>query len=232
MIEQKKGKGEMKKSTFGLIAVGLVVFLSSGVLALPSHMEYDVAGTTNFLLSPVVWNGTVTAGEPLLLGGYWTVTISDGGWPPASNKPARWAYIDATYYTPNYNPYTYSWTATFDENTTAFPVFWSSGRAGVGEMTGTATLQTTISEFDFDGMIDPDERAFIVFSGTLIVVKNGTGVFAGYCGLGSFSGWMTNPDPVNWADDQFTLSTILDVEDCSLPVREVNWGIVKNMYSE
>jgi hypothetical protein len=195
-------------------------------------MEYDVSGTTNFLVSPVFFNGSVTAGEPLLLGGYWTLTINDLGWPPDTDKPARWTYINDTYYVPGFNPYTFTWTATFDELTTAGQVIWTSGNGGVGEMNGTATLQTTIQDFDFDGVIDPDERGFVIFSGTLIVVKNGTGVFAGYCGLGSFSGSMSNPDPWNWADDNFTLQTQLDVEDCSLPVRSVSWGIVKNLYTD
>lgn len=225
----------MKKFTYGWIAVLCCVFLcvlsvNSPAVAQISHMEYDVTGTTNFLESPVFFSGTVTAGEPLLLGGYWTLTIDDSDWPPDTDKPVRWAYIDATYYADNFNSYTGSWTATFDEFSTASAPHWTSGKGGVGEMTGTALLQTTIMDFDFDQVIDPDERAYVTFSGTLIVVKNGTGVFAGYCGLGSYSGWMFNADPINWVDDDFTLSTILDVEDCSTPAKEVTWGNVKSLY--
>ncbi|MCK5407390.1 MAG: hypothetical protein KAJ37_08050, partial [Candidatus Krumholzibacteria bacterium] len=77
---------------------------------------------------------------------------------------------------------------------------------------------------------DPDERAFVIFSGTLIVVKNGDGLFAGYCGLGSYSGSSSNPDPVNFADDTFDGTTILDVEDCGVPVQAVSWGHVKSLY--
>ena len=69
-----------------------------------------------------------------------------------------------------------------------------------------------------------------MFSGTLIVVKNGEGIFAGFCGLGSYSGSLSNPDPLNFADDIFSGTTILDVEDCAVPVQEVTWGHVKSEY--
>lgn len=194
-------------------------------------MQYDASGSGNFLSSPVQYAGTVTAGEPLLLGGYWTLWIDDSAWPPDSDPAARWGHINATYYAPNYDMFGGFWTATFDENSTPSAPQWTSGKAGIGEMTGTATLQTTIQDFNFNGTIEPDERGFMICSGTLIVVKNGSGVFAGYCGLGSFSGAIQNYDPWNYADDLFDLTTILDVEDCSVPVEEVTWGAVKTIYS-
>jgi hypothetical protein len=194
-------------------------------------MEFDMSGSLNFMVSPTVFDGTIDAGEPLLVGGYWWLQIDDTGWPADTDKAARWSYIAANYYTPNYDPMFGSWTATFDENTTNSAPAWSVGKAGVGSMTGTATLQTTITDFNFDGVIDPDERAFVIFSGTLIVVKNGDGLFAGYCGLGSYSGSATNTDPSSYADDAFAGSTILDVEECSVPVEEVTWGQIKSMYN-
>jgi hypothetical protein len=222
----------MKRTVLGYIILGCVLLCGafSANAQVPSHMEFDVAGTSNFMVSPVVFDGTVTAGEPLLVGGYWTMQIDDTGWPSDADKQARWDYIAANYYTPNYDPMSGNWTATFDENTTATAPWWATGRSGIGNMTGTATLQLTILDFNFDGVIDPDERAFVVFSGTLIVVKNGEGVFAGFCGLGSYSGSASNPDPLNWADENFSGSTILDVEDCAVPVEEVSWGHIKSLY--
>jgi hypothetical protein len=197
--------------------------------AVPNHMEFSVAGTTNFMESPVLFDGSVTSLDMLLEGGYWWLSIDDTGWPADTDQQARWDYIAANYYYPNYDPYSYYWTATFDGSTTASPPQWATG-TGDGEMTGTAVLQMTIHDFDFDGVIDADERAFNVFSGTLIVVKNGEGIFAGLCGLGSYSGILDNPDPGNFADDNFSGSTILDVEDCSVPVAEVTWGHIKAQY--
>jgi len=220
----------MKKTVMGLFAFSFVIMIGaiSANAAIPSHMEFDVTGTSNFMVSPVVFDGTVTAGEPLLLGGYWTLSVDDTGWPADTDKQARWDYIAATYYYPNYDP-SGNWTATFDGNTTASPPNWATG-SGAGSMTGTATLQLTILDFDFDQVIDPDERAFNVFSGTLIVVKNGEGVFAGSCGLGSYSGSLSNSDPMNFVDDDFSGTTVLDVEDCSVPVEEVTWGHIKANY--
>jgi hypothetical protein len=220
----------MKKTVMGLFAFSFVIMIGaiSANAAIPSHMEFDVTGTGNFMVSPVVFDGTVTAGEPLLLGGYWTLSVDDTGWPSDTDKQVRWNYIAATYYSPNYDP-SGNWTATFDGNTTASPPSWATG-SGAGSMTGTATLQMTILDFDLDQVIDPDERAFNVFSGTLIVVKNGEGVFAGSCGLGSYSGSLSNSDPMNFVDDDFSGTTILDVEDCSVPVEEVTWGHIKANY--
>jgi hypothetical protein len=191
-------------------------------------MEFDMSGLTNFLVSPVIFNGSIDAGEPLLVGGFWTLQIDDTGWPADTDKAARRSYIEATYFIPNYD--FGFWTATFDENTTNSAPFWSAGKAGVGSMTGTATTQITIEDLNFNGVIDPDERAFSIFSGTLIVVKNGDGLFAGFCGIGSYSGALVNPDPANYADEIYSGSTILDVEECSVPVEEVTWGQVKSMY--
>jgi hypothetical protein len=221
----------MKKTVIGFLACSFVLLLCPlyAGAAVPNHMVFDVSGTTNFMASPVQFSGAVTAGEALLVGGYWLLNVDDAGWPADTDQQARWDYISATYYEPHYDPFSFSWTATFDGNTTASPPTWAAG-SGVGEMTGTATLQMTITDFDFDGVIDPDERAFNVFSGTLIVVKNGEGVFSGYCGLGSYSGYLSNSDPENFVDDDFSGTTVLDVEDCSLPVDEVTWGHIKSEY--
>jgi len=221
----------MKKTVIRFLACSFVLVIGAitAIAAIPSHMVFDVTGTTNFMTSPVFFDGTVTAGEPLLVGGYWTLTIDDTGWPADTDPQARWDYIAATYYDPNYDPSSFSWTATFDGTTTASPPNWGAGSAA-GTLSGTATLQMTITDFDFDGVIDPDERAFNVYSGTLIVVKNGEGVFAGHCGLGSHSGYLDNSDPMNFVDDDFAGTTVLDVEDCSVPVEEVTWGHIKSKY--
>ncbi|NIM19825.1 MAG: hypothetical protein GTO51_06230 [Candidatus Latescibacteria bacterium] len=215
-----------------VIFVGLLIIGSSSAFAqTPTHVEYDFSGTGNFLVSPVVYSGTVDAGEPLLIGGYWDILVDDTGWPPDADKAVRWDYINTTYYAPNYDPFGGTWTAIFDGSTTASQPVWHTGHT-MGELSGTATLQITLVDFDFDAIIDPDERAFSVFSGTLIVIKNGTGIWADYCGLGSFSGSSSNADPWSWADDDVSGHTILDIEDCSVPTEQVTWGQVKQLYQK
>jgi hypothetical protein len=223
----------MRKTVIGTIAFGCVLIFGAFTTnaQVPSHLDFIVDGTLNFMTSPVLFDGTVTSGEPLLNTGYWTIEIDDTGWPDDSNQQVRWDYIAATYYGPNYDPMIGTWTALFDSSTTNSSPWWETGRAGVGNLTGTATLQMTIQDYNFDGVIDPDERAFVIFSGTLIVVKNGEGLFAGFCGLGSYSGTSISPGPpYTFADETFNGRTILDVEDCSVPVEEVSWGFVKSQY--
>jgi len=102
----------------------------------------------------------------------------------------------------------------------------------VGDLLGTTEVQFTIQDFDFDSLIDPDERMLMVVSGTIIVVKNGTGIWAGYCGLGSFSGYTENADPWNWAEDHIVGGTVLDIEDCAVATQDVTWGQIKSAYSD
>jgi len=222
----------MRKTAFYLgTIVALAIVPALAWAQPPTHIEFDFTGTGNLMVSPVVYSGSIVAGEPLLVGGTWDLNIDDTGWPPDSDKLARWNYINATYFAPNYDPNFGMWVATFDQNTTASPLTWHASN-GLNMLHGTAVLQVTLFDMDMDQMIDPDERAMSVFSGTLIVVKNGGGVWAGYCGLGSFSGNSTNPDPVNWADDDVSGHTILDVQDCSVPTETASWGQVKKIYGE
>jgi hypothetical protein len=219
-----------------LSMIWVVIFGSLALVApiaiaqTPTHIEYDFSGTGNFLVSPVHYSGSIYAGEPLLVVGTWNLWVDDTGWPPDTDKLVRWQHIDATYFAPNYDPVLLTWTGLFDENTTASSPTWDCSHT-LGGMSGTATLQVTISDFNMDAVIDPDERAFSIFSGTLIVVKDGTGIWAGYCGLGSFSGYSTNPDPINWADDYVEGHTILDIEDCGIPTDEISWGQAKQLYN-
>lgn len=221
----------MKLSAWVIVSVVLIVGVPVAA-QVPSHIEYDFSGTGNLMVSPVSYGGSVDAGEPLLVGGTWGFTIDDTGWPGDGDKALRWSYIDGTYFAPNYNSFTGSWTGIFNSETTASAPQWRAGRPDVGDLLGTTEVQFTIQDFDFDALIDPDERTFMVVSGTIIVVKNGSGIWAGYCGLGSFSGWTENQDPENWADDAIMGGTVLDIDDCSIPAETVTWGHVKSAYSD
>ncbi len=213
-----------------LITLAVVFLLAPGSFAqIPTHIVYDWSGTGNFLVSPVVYSGSIDSGEPKLVGGSWDLLVDDTGWPPDTDKLVRWNYINSTYFDPFYDPMQGSWTGTFDNTSTASDLLWHAS-SGWGGIHGTAVLQITILDFNFDQIIDPDERAFSVFSGTLVVVKDGSGIWAGYCGLGSFSGSSSNADPVNWADDFVSGSTILDVDICDVPTNNVTWGQVKELY--
>lgn len=214
------------------VLCGILALSAPAYSQVPSHIEYNFSGAGNLMVSPVVYAGPIDGGEPLLVGGTWEIAIDDTGWPADTDKAARWAYVDATYFTPNFNQYVYSWTGIFNSTTTASVPTWRAGRDDVGDLVGTAAVQLTIQDFDFDAVIDPDERMSMLLSGTIIVIKNGTGIWAGWCGLGSYSGYTENMDPWNFADDAVYGSSVLDIEDCSLPSEEVTWGHIKTRYSD
>ncbi|UCH85498.1 MAG: hypothetical protein JSW50_07365 [Candidatus Latescibacterota bacterium] len=213
-----------------LVFVCILVLSTPAFAQVPAHIEYSFSGTGNLMTSPVIYSGTVDSGEPLLVGGDWFISIDDTGWPSDSDKNTRWSYVDAAFFTPNFNPYVFSWTGVFNSSTTASIPQWSAGNDGVGDLVGTAEVQLTIQDFNFDMVIQPDERMLMLLSGTIIVVKNGTGIWAGYCGLGSYSGSTENADPWNFTDDSVTGDAVLDIEDCSLPTETVTWGKVKATY--
>jgi hypothetical protein len=213
---------------FLIVCVGAFVSVSA-YAQVPTHIEFNFSGTGNMMVSPVVYSGSIDSGEPLLVGGTWDLTINDSSWPSDTDKLVRWNYIDANYFSPNYDPLLTQWLGIFDTASTGSNLMWNAD-ATAGGLHGTAVLQITIIDWDFDEVIDADERAFGVFSGTLVVVKDGSGIWAGYCGLGSFSGSSSNADPANWADDAVEGYTILDVEDCSVPTDNVTWGQVKQLY--
>ena len=134
-----------------LIVLSAVVILSTPAFAqVPSHIEYDFSGTGNLMVSPVVYAGSIDSGEPLLVGGTWEIAIDDAGWPDDTDQAIRWAYLDATYFTPNFNQYVYSWTGFFNASTTATVPTWRAGRGDVGDLVGTAEVQLTIQDFNFD----------------------------------------------------------------------------------
>jgi len=230
MSTNRKGR-IMKFATFVMLSAVLMISLPA-YAQVPSHIEYDFSGTGNLMVSPVLYTGSIDAGEAQLVGGTWSIGIDDTGWPGDSDKNVRWNYVDATYFAPNYGPAD-TWTAVFSAATTASVPQWHAGRSDTGDLVGTAEIQMTIQDLNHDQVIDPDERGLIVLSGTIIVIKDGTGIWAGYCGLGSYSGFMQNFDPVNFADDNVMAgSAVLDIEECSVPNESVTWGHVKATYSE
>jgi hypothetical protein len=216
---------------FAVVVCFLLCSVLPAAAQVPTHIEYDFAGTGGLLSSPINYTGSITAGEPLLIGGTWDLGIDDTGWPSDADKAARWSYVNSTYFAPNYSPISLSWTAIFNQSTTASSPTWTAGNTGVGDLMGTAVVQMSISDFDGDVFIDPDERGFMLLSGTLIVVKFGTGIWAGYCGLGSYSGFTFSSDPVNYVDHDISGSTILDIEDCTVANEKVTWGSVKQKYT-
>jgi hypothetical protein len=222
----------MKKWLASILFLIPALILSTGIAMAQApdlDIEFDFDGFGNMILdSPPVYSGDITAGDPLVAGGTWWIQIDDTGWPGTGDPAARWDYIFTNYFP--YDPYSFSWTASFDGNTLATKPIWEIVTLNGSTMGGTLVVQVTISDWDMDGVLDVEERTFGVFSGTLMVMKYGTGDFDVYCGSGAYNGSYQNADPINWADDYVEGHCILNLIDCRVGTEEVSWGAIKSIY--
>ncbi|MCX5752531.1 MAG: hypothetical protein NTW97_02660, partial [Candidatus Krumholzibacteria bacterium] len=161
-------------------------------------------------------------------GANWWIRIDDSTWPPPSNPQARWDYLFNNFAT--YNPETFSWTIVFDEQSCANKPAWEINNTPNGMMSGTLIVVVQFTDWNANGILDIDERMSADYSGDVIVMNKGTGLFAGYCGDGYFNGSLNNPDPANWADDYVQGMCSLTLQDCRIGTRETSWTAIKSMY--
>lgn len=218
----------------------LFLFLTVALMLLPCAayaqfpdtllLEFDFEGLGNLVLdSPPVYMNDIIAGSPQVVGGTWWWQIDDSAWPPPSDPNGRWDYIFNNYfvYTPGPGA---NWTAVFDGNTLPAKPIWELSHPVNGTMGGTLVWTVTILDWNANGTLELDERTFGTFSGTILVMKYGTGNFAKYCGSGAFNGAYTNADPLNYADDFLEGHTILDLINCMIGTEEASWSALKQMY--
>jgi hypothetical protein len=223
----------MKGNTVAILFLAMVAWVlpcAAGAQLPPSlELGFDFEGMGNSMLnSPVIYSGDIYNGDPLVVGGSWWIRLDDSTWPPESNPQARWDYVFNTYF--HYDEGTFSWTAVFNEMTLPTKPTWEINHPTNGKMGGTLVVAMQYSDWDMDGVLDVEERMFALYSGTLIVMKYGTGVFAGYCGEGSYNGALNNDDPVNWADDFVEGHCTLLLEDCAIGTRALSWSGIKDIF--
>lgn len=190
-------------------------------------IQFDFEGFGNMVMdSPPLYSGDIVDGDPLVNGGTWWMEIDDQGWPSPDDPDARWNYIFDTFF--DYDGY--GWTAVFDGNSLPEKPTWGLTSTNGSTMGGTLVISFTFSDWDMDGVLDIEERMSGMFSGTLMIMKYGTGDFAKYCGDGSYNGVLQNSDPANYADDYVSGNCDLDLINCQISNREVSWGSIKGMY--
>jgi len=211
----------------------MMVFVYGSVSAdaLPDSLqvEFDFEGTGNAVMSsPPVYSGDIVNGDPLLVGGTWWIQMDDSEWPSPDDPDTRWNYIFNNYFV--YDAYSFSWTAIFDGNSLPTKPTWGIEHPQNGTMGGTLVIVMTYYDWDMDGVLDIEERTSGLFSGTLIVMKYGTGLFAGYCGDGSYNGSLSNSDPANYVDDYVEGHALLNLINCAIGVQPVSWSYLKSMY--
>jgi hypothetical protein len=167
--------------------------------------------------------------------GWFRIEIDDTGWPPDSDKTARWNYIISTYFSYDATPGGEHWDGYFPMDGTQFPVVTWYLKNDPDQLGGIIRyLIITIYDGDHDGVIDQDELATQAVAGNLHChISQSLGAYTGYCGLGPMNGTLANFDPE--LPDILTISygslTIRDF-GCVVPVDERTWGSVKTIYSE
>jgi hypothetical protein len=220
--------------TFLFLAITLLL-PSAAAAQFPDSLilEFDFEGFGNLILdSPPVYSNDIVAGDPQVIGGTWWWRLDDSEWPPAppaGDATARWNYIFNNYfvYTPGAGA---NWTAYFDGNSLPTKPVWELSHPVNGTMGGTLVWSVTILDWNGNGVLELDERTFGTFSGTIMVMKYGTGNFSKYCGSGAFNGAYFNNDPANYADDFVEGHCILDLINCQVGTEETTWSALKQIY--
>jgi hypothetical protein len=208
------------------LVIALALMLVSGVAGAYNEYEFTCFGHGNMAVeSPVVYHGQITVGA--LAPGFWTITIPDAGWPSIANPAARWAYIWNHYYAPNYSFADQVWTATFDDCT------FDLVHTAQGTLRGAGDITFQIMD-DGNQLVDPWECADGV-SGAIIIINEGTGLYAELCGNGSYSGFYARscdlvPGQPDYMYDDVNFIMILWLEECGMATDASTWGAVKALF--
>lgn len=220
-------KGNMIIALF--LLVGGMILPVCASAQLPEELQFDFDGMGNAMINSLpVYAGVIYAGDPLVLGADWWIRIDDSTWPAPSNPQARWDYLFNNFAT--YDAQTFSWMIVFDERSCAKKPVWQITHETNGLMSGTLVVVVTYTDWDRNGILDIEERMLAMYSGNLIVMNNGTGIFAPYCGYGSFNGAFNNPDPANWADDYVEGGCNLYLRTCPVGTHQSSWTAIKSMF--
>jgi hypothetical protein len=208
-----------------LVLVFAACLLVAGVASADITVDFFGIGTGNMVadIGAVVYSGQIVAGD--LAPGIWSISLDDTGWPV--DPGPRWDYIWNTFYV--YEPGTPDvWTAVFDTPLLATRPLLYIEQTGVGSMSGVADMRFQVTDWDGDGVLDPDECAGDGLTGTVIIIEDGTGDFASLCGDGTYQGGYTR-DCTTWHDDvQFQMS--IDLYECGMATEPASWGAIKALY--
>ncbi len=217
------------KYIFLVTILAIIPCYASAQLPDTLDIQFQFEGFGNMITdSPPYYSGDVVDGDPLVDGGTWWTQIDDTGWPGTGDPDTRWNYIFDNFFV--YDSYSYNWTAVFDGNSLAEKPTWGLTSQNGSTMGGTLVITFTFSDWDMDGILDIEERTSGMFSGTMMVMKYGTGDFAKYCGDGSYNGTLQNSDPANYVDDYVSGNCDLGLINCEISVDDLSWGSIKEMY--
>jgi hypothetical protein len=204
-------------------AIVAAALLLAGAATAQVHFEFHCTGAGNMVTdSPPVYGGGIDGGD--LAPGTWQMeVVEDGSWPGTGDPAGRWAYIWANYYV--YDPGPQIWTGIFD-------CLLDLEKTGEGTMTGVNDLVFQIIDMDGDGVLDPEE-CMDGMSGAVIIIHDGTGIYAPYCGDGTYEGfYFRDCDEVSptYMLDNVDFNMQLDLEDCAMANKASTWGAVKALF--
>lgn len=199
--------------------------LVAGAASADITVNFFCQGTGNMVadVGAVVYSGQIIGGD--LAPGVWSIGIDDTGWP--TDAGPRWDYLWNTFYIYEVGAPSV-WTATFDAPLLATrPVLYIE-HTGVGSMAGVADMRFQVTDWDGDGVLDPDECAGDGLSGIVIIIEDGTGDYAALCGDGTYQGGYTRDCALFDDDVQFQMS--IDLYECGMATEPASWGAIKALY--
>ena len=213
----------------------LTIVLALAVAAFATTASADFiwftgVGTGDFMDSPPTFVGNMELPGDIE-DGQWTITIPDDGWP--TDPVEREAYIWTTFYADNYEPGTPgSWKGYFDGTTNgSMNDLEIIDNTNVGTMTGITTLEIQVQDLNSNGLLDGEEFCEGSDTGIVIIIRDGSGCYDGWCGDGNFNGTFVKEDCANSSVETWNFGMYLWIEDCATPVETTTWGSIKAMYN-
>lgn len=210
----------------------LTIVLALALVAMASVASADFiwftgVGYGDFMDSPPTFSGGMAAPGDIL-DGSWTITVPDAGWP--TEPVARESYIWNTFYAGNYEPGTPGfWKGYFDSSTNGeMNTLAIIDNTHVGTMSGITTLEIQVQDLNSNGVLDAGEFCSGSETGIVIIIRDGTGVYDGWCGNGNFNGSYTKNCPDSY--ETWNFGMYLWISDCSTPVETTTWGSIKALY--
>jgi hypothetical protein len=208
-----------------VMAVALVALAS---VASADFIWFTGVGTGDFMDSPPTFIGNMESPGDIV-DGSWTIIVPDDGWP--TEPVAREAYIWNTFYAGNYEPGTPGfWKGYFDSSTNGVqnPLAIVDNTNG-GTMSGVTTLEIQVQDLNSNGVLDEGEFCSGSHTGIIIIIRDGTGVYDGWCGNGNFYGSYEKDCP--GTTETWNFGMYLWIADCSTPVEDTTWGSIKALYN-
>ena len=212
----------------------LIVLVAAAVIALsaPAYgQEIFVwvngleGGGGDFMDSPPLFTGPalIDYADP----GDWSITITDTGWP--TDPVLREQHIWNTFFAPNYFEDPDRWVGYFDNTTLPELNDLFIDHTGVGTLIGVCSVEIQVDDTNGNGVLDNDEWCGPgSLSGAVILIREGTGLYDGYCGEGYYFGTWDKQCPDTY--EEWTFGMDLWLEPCPSAVENVSWGTIKAMY--